>query len=533
MALYQVTYVLSIERVGVTLATLISIAGAPIFVALISALFRGERYPPRVLLGLLAAVAGAALLVGLPAPDGPTSDRYREGIGFAVASAVFGALFVLAADAAAGVAHPLHSVGISFGIGALLLLPFALREGLALRYAAEGWLLLLYVAVVPTAIAQTMFLTGLKTTGTVGGAVASLLEPLVAAVVAALMLGEQIGLAGCVGAMILLVGIALVQRKGRGPAAAAPDKGGASSAPPAPGRSRAARPFTQIVAFGDSLSDTGDLLAARGPSDRWYFEGRFSNGPVWVEYLADCLERVMNLTGGRGIGWVTATRKSYPSDVSDGEWEFAAPYLALIREDAGQRVHSLREVFNALRWLVRTGAQWRFLPGDFPPREAVYQQARRWLAAGCFEAMAHDLRALLRLAAGRAEPPAAAILDSRVLRSAPESGARAGYDGHKRRKGPKAHAAVGTPGHLLALTVTPASAGDREQVAALAAAAQAATGQTVEVAFVDQGHTGARAAGDAAGHGIRLEVVTHAEPKRGFVLPPGRRVVERSSCPWS
>ena len=80
MALYQVTYVLSIERIGVTLATLISIAGAPIFVALISALFRGERYPPRVLLGLLAAVAGAALLVGFPAPDGPTSDRYREGL---------------------------------------------------------------------------------------------------------------------------------------------------------------------------------------------------------------------------------------------------------------------------------------------------------------------------------------------------------------------------------------------------------------------------------------------------------------------
>jgi len=65
-----------------------------------------------------------------------------------------------------------------------------------------------------------------------------------------------------------------------------------------------------------------------------------------------------------------------------------------------QRRHDLREVYNGLRWLVRTGAQWRMLPHDFPRWEAVYQQTQRWLRAGCFEAMAHDLRLLLRLAAG-------------------------------------------------------------------------------------------------------------------------------------
>ena len=159
---------------------------------------------------------------------------------------------------------------------------------------------------------------------------------------------------------------------------------------------------------------------------------------------------------------------------------------------------------------------------------AAYQQARRWLAAGCFEAMAHDLRAILRLADGREAGPTAAVLASRTVQSTPESGARAGYDGHKRRKGSKVHAAVDTLGHLLALTVTPASDGDREQVAALAAAAQAATGRTVEVAFVDQGYTGEGAAGAAAGHGVRLEVVKHTEAKKGFVLLPRRWVVERS-----
>src|SRR5918999_5735272 len=108
-------------------------------------------------------------------------------------------------------------------------------------------------------------------------------------------------------------------------------------------------------------------------------------------------------------------RKPYPSDVSDDEWAFVAPYLTLMRPGAPQRTHDLREVFNAVRWIVRTGAQWRYLPTNFPPWEAVYQQARRWLEAGCFEAMAHALRAMLRWAEGRADAPTAAILDGRTV----------------------------------------------------------------------------------------------------------------------
>jgi len=122
-------------------------------------------------------------------------------------------------------------------------------------------------------------------------------------------------------------------------------------------------------------------------------------------------------------------RKPYPTDVSDEEWAFVAPYLALGREDAPQRHHDLREVFNALRWIVRAGSPWRLLPTNFPPWEAVYQQARRWLAAGVFETMAHDLRMLLREAKGRMPQPRAVIFDSRTVQSTPESGARAGYDG--------------------------------------------------------------------------------------------------------
>jgi transposase len=150
-------------------------------------------------------------------------------------------------------------------------------------------------------------------------------------------------------------------------------------------------------------------------------------------------------------------RKPYPSDVSDEEWAFAAPYLALVREDAPQRNHDLREVLNGLRWVVRTGSPWRYMPHDLPPWEAIYQQTRRWLSAGVFEAMVHDLRILLRLSEGRASEPTATILDSRTLRSTPESGARAGYDGAKRKRGSKVHAAVDTLGHLLALHVSRAT----------------------------------------------------------------------------
>src|SRR6187549_4005163 len=114
---------------------------------------------------------------------------------------------------------------------------------------------------------------------------------------------------------------------------------------------------------------------------------------------------------------LTPTRKPYPSDVSDEEWAFVASYLTLMTEDAPQRRHSLREVFNGLRFIVRTGMQWRFMPNDLPPWDSVYQQTRRWMDAGSFEAIVHDLRALLRLAAGRDPEPTAAILDSRTLQS--------------------------------------------------------------------------------------------------------------------
>ena len=154
--------------------------------------------------------------------------------------------------------------------------------------------------------------------------------------------------------------------------------------------------------------------------------------------------------------------KPYPSYVSDGEWAFVAPYLALVRGDPPRRYHDLREVFDALRWVLRTGSPWRYMSHDSPPWEAVLPADPAVAGRhGVFEAIVHYLRAVLRLAWGREPESRAVVLDARMLRFTPESGARAGYGGHKRKHGSKAHMAVNTLGHLFALRVAAASEQER------------------------------------------------------------------------
>lgn len=158
------------------------------------------------------------------------------------------------------------------------------------------------------------------------------------------------------------------------------------------------------------------------------------------------------------------TRRAYPSDVDDETYLFLLPDLALAPENAPQRKYPLRDVLNALLWMVRTGAQWEYLPHDFPPPQIVRSQAQRWFAAGCFENVVHDLWLFSRVKQQSDREPTALIIDSRTLQSTPESGHRAGYNGAKRRKGTKVHILVDTLGHLVALTSTPANQNDRVAV---------------------------------------------------------------------
>jgi transposase len=209
---------------------------------------------------------------------------------------------------------------------------------------------------------------------------------------------------------------------------------------------------------------------------------------------------------------------SYPSDVSDEEWAFVAPYLTLMREDAPQRDHTLRAVFNALRWMVRAlapaAARLSALAGGLPANPAL--AGRRLLRGG-------GSRSAGRAPSGRRSRARSQRRDFWQPHPAIQPGARAGYDGYKRRKG--VHAAVDT--HLLAAHVTPANEQDRVQVAELAGQVQAVTDDHVELAFVDQGYTGEQPAAAARDKGIRLEVVKLPETRKGFVLLPRRWVVER------
>lgn len=222
------------------------------------------------------------------------------------------------------------------------------------------------------------------------------------------------------------------------------------------------------------------------------------------------------------------SRRAYPSDVDDETYAFLLPYLALSPEHAPQRKYPLRDVLDALLWMSRTGAQWAYLPHDFPPPEIVRSQAQRWFIAHCFENAVHDLRLFSRVQQQRGGEPTAIVVDSRTLISTPESGHRAGYDGAKRRKGTKIHLAVDTLGHLVTLMTSPANEQDRDHVQALCRDAQEVTGGMLEVAFVDQGYTGQDPREAARNSNIELVVVKRSDASRGFVLLPRRWVVERS-----
>lgn len=204
------------------------------------------------------------------------------------------------------------------------------------------------------------------------------------------------------------------------------------------------------------------------------------------------------------------------------------PYFLLAPEDAHQRIYPLREVLNAVMWVGRTGSQWEYLPHDFPPYKIVHQQLMRWFERGCFENLAHDLRSLVREDVLKEGVPTVAILDSRTLQSTPESGHRAGYDGGKRRKGSKIHAAVDTMGNAITLLVTPANEQDRDQVYDLCREVQEVTGGKVDVALADEGYTGEQAQTDAVLNDVELVVVKRPTGATGFVLLPMRWIVERT-----
>jgi drug/metabolite transporter, DME family len=213
MAFYQVCYFAAIARVGVAIAVLVTLCTAPVMVALLSALLLRERLTGAIVLALACALAGTVLLIWVgPETGGGGRRDTLGGVLLALGSAFGYTMLTLYSRTLSGRYHPLQPITIGFAAGALLLLPFALATGFVISYPPGGWALLLYLGLVPTALAYVLFLTGMRSITATVASIATLIEPLTSTVLAWLLFGEQLGPLGLFGAALLLGAIGLLYR---------------------------------------------------------------------------------------------------------------------------------------------------------------------------------------------------------------------------------------------------------------------------------------------------------------------------------
>jgi DME family drug/metabolite transporter len=212
LAAYQLCYFGAIQRVGVAVATLVTLCAAPVIVAAISTLFPGERLTGRLLLAAGLAIFGTLLLVG-PAEGPAQGDETALGLLLALGSATGYALVAIVSRSIARAAHPLTSMTVGFGVGSVALLPAVLLEGAQLSFSPAAWALLLYLGIVPSALAYVLFTIGMRTTVATVASLVTLIEPLTAAALAWLLFGEQLGPLALVGAGLLLGAVLLLARK--------------------------------------------------------------------------------------------------------------------------------------------------------------------------------------------------------------------------------------------------------------------------------------------------------------------------------
>ncbi len=205
MALYQATYFAAIPRVGVAVTTLITLCTAPVIVALLATGFAGERLSRPTALALPAALLGVALLINVDSAQVNPLEAVT-GVGLALAAALAYAALVLLSRRLASRYHPLQPIAIGFTLGGVVLLGLAAIQpgGLALSYSPLGWLHLLYLGLVPTALGYFLFLAGMRTTPATTASITTLAEPLTSALLAWLLFGERLGPSGGLGALLLL-----------------------------------------------------------------------------------------------------------------------------------------------------------------------------------------------------------------------------------------------------------------------------------------------------------------------------------------
>lgn len=208
LAAYQLCYFAAIPRVGVAIATLITLCTAPVIVALLSVVLLKERLEPNIIIALVTAIIGTVLLVGFQG----SGEQIFSGVLLALGSATGYALVVLTSRRLASY-HPLQPVAFGFTVGALVLLPFALANGLTTSLELSSWLRLLYLGLIPTALAYVLFTLGMRTTKATVATIVTLLEPLTAVILAFVLFGEELSATAIAGGVLLIAAMVVLSRK--------------------------------------------------------------------------------------------------------------------------------------------------------------------------------------------------------------------------------------------------------------------------------------------------------------------------------